>query len=152
MFIEGKIKTYNIENGFGFIEINENNQDIFFDISEFPNKGITPQVGERLKFRHIEQSGKSTAVNIVRLDLKSKEIDRHTPQSRAYLRSQKISPQQNRANQMNLFNLLIGLIVLVIVVKILSPILGGSSNREILHLDSNVSGAAESVATHHRIN
>lgn len=145
MFIEGKVKAYNNENGFGFIEINENNKDIFFHISEFPSKSITPKIGERLKFRHIEQSGKSTAVNIVRLDLKSKQIDRHTPQTRAYLRSQKVNPKKNRNNQMSLFNVLIGIILIVIVVKILSPMLSDSNNREIMHLDPNVSNGTNSV-------
>jgi len=49
MFVEGKIKKYNSERGFGFIAL-EGQADIFFHITDFPKAGGEPKVGELLKF------------------------------------------------------------------------------------------------------
>ena len=38
MFIEGKIKTYNEERGFGFIQIKGEPKDLFFILKIFPIK------------------------------------------------------------------------------------------------------------------
>lgn len=70
MILEGKIKKYNAERGFGFIQVEGRASDIFFHISDFPKKTGEPKLGERLKFLVVEESGKFKAVNIVRLDLK----------------------------------------------------------------------------------
>lgn len=70
MILEGKIKKYNTERGFGFIQVEGRTSDIFFHISDFPKKTGEPKLGERLKFLVVEESGKFKAVNIVRLDLK----------------------------------------------------------------------------------
>lgn len=69
MFVEGKIKTYNDERGFGFIQIEGERKDLFFHIKDLPNKQIQPKVGERLKFRIVDDQGKLKAENIERLDL-----------------------------------------------------------------------------------
>lgn len=49
MFQEGKIKTYNEERGFGFIEIEGQKKDVFFHIKDFPNKNLPPKIGGELK-------------------------------------------------------------------------------------------------------
>lgn len=82
MSLEGKIKTYNEERGFGFIQIDGEKKDLFFHIKDMPNKEIQPKVGELLKFRIVEENGKLKADNITRLDVKIESV-RHTPQSRA---------------------------------------------------------------------
>ncbi|WP_286713261.1 cold shock domain-containing protein [Acinetobacter sp. UBA2581] len=69
MFLEGKIKTYNEERGFGFIEIAGESKDLFFHIKDFPNKNVPPKVGESLKFLKIQDAGKFKADHIVRLDI-----------------------------------------------------------------------------------
>ncbi|WP_432208831.1 cold shock domain-containing protein [Acinetobacter variabilis] len=69
MFLEGKIKTYNEERGFGFIEIAGESKDLFFHIKDFPNKNVPPKVGESLKFRKVQDAGKFKADHIVRLDI-----------------------------------------------------------------------------------
>lgn len=69
MFLEGKIKTYNEERGFGFIEIAGESKDLFFHIKDFPNKNVPPKVGESLKFLKVQDAGKFKADNIVRLDI-----------------------------------------------------------------------------------
>ena len=70
MFVEGKIKKYNSEKGFGFIAL-EGQADIFFHITDFPTAGGEPKVGELLKFLIVQDKDKFKAANIVRLDLKS---------------------------------------------------------------------------------
>ena len=47
-----------------------------FHIKDFPNKQQLPQIGEKLKFRIVsDNNGKMKAENIIRLDLKVKEIN-----------------------------------------------------------------------------
>lgn len=76
MFVEGKIKKYNSERGFGFIAL-EGQADIFFHITDFPKAGGEPKVGELLKFLIVQDKDKFKAVNIVRLDLKSSHPSSH---------------------------------------------------------------------------
>ncbi|MGE8539966.1 MAG: cold shock domain-containing protein [Acinetobacter sp.] len=71
MFLEGQVKHYNAERGFGFIRVEGESKDIFFHIKDYPNKQIEPKLGERLKFMIVEDQGKLKAGHIVRLDLKS---------------------------------------------------------------------------------
>ncbi|TCB38203.1 DNA-binding protein [Acinetobacter sp. ANC 4910] len=73
MFIEGKIKNYNSERGFGFICTADESEDIFFHIKDFPSWHIKPNMGEQLKFRVVEEQGKFKASDIVRLDLKPED-------------------------------------------------------------------------------
>ena len=82
MLKEGKIKTYNSEKGYGFIEVKGNAKDIFFHINDMPNKKIEPEVGETVYFQIGEENGKSKAIHINRVDIKV-ESERYTPQSRA---------------------------------------------------------------------
>jgi len=70
MFQEGKIKTYNEDRGFGFIQIEGQSKDLFFHVKDFPNKNIPPKMGEKLKFLIVEDNGKFKANHIIRLDIK----------------------------------------------------------------------------------
>ena len=60
MFVEGKIKKYNSEKGFGFIAL-EGQADIFFHITDFPTAGGEPKVGELLKFLIVQDKDKFKA-------------------------------------------------------------------------------------------
>jgi cold shock CspA family protein/Tfp pilus assembly protein PilE len=71
MFLEGKIKKYNTERGFGFIDVDGDQADVFFHIKDFPKTAGEPKIGEKLKFLIVEDNGKFKAANIVRLDLKT---------------------------------------------------------------------------------
>ncbi len=71
MFQEGKIKTYNEDRGFGFIQIEGQSKDLFFHVKDFPNKNVPPRIGEKLKFLIVEDNGKFKADHIVRLDVKA---------------------------------------------------------------------------------
>ncbi|MGE8538343.1 MAG: cold shock domain-containing protein [Acinetobacter sp.] len=72
MFQEGKIKTYNEDRGFGFIQVEGESKDLFFHINDIPNKNIPPKIGENLKFLVVEDKAKFKAQHIVRLDIQSK--------------------------------------------------------------------------------
>ena len=82
MLREGKIKTYNTERGFGFIQVDGEAKDLFFHIKDMPKAHVEPRVGEVLKFMMVEHQGKFKADHIQRLDLKA-ETTRAIPQSRA---------------------------------------------------------------------
>lgn len=73
MFQEGKVKNYQAERGFGFIQVDGESRDLFFHIKDMPNRNIQPQIGEKLKFRIVEEKGKFKADNIVRLDIQYRQ-------------------------------------------------------------------------------
>lgn len=50
MFIEGKIKSFNVERGFGFIALEGGQPDLFFHIKDFSNKSIPPKAGKSCSF------------------------------------------------------------------------------------------------------
>ena len=85
MFVDGVVKNYNAERGFGLISVDGQKKEVFFHITDCPNRDIEPKQGERFKFRIVDDQGKSKAQNIVRLDIQS-EAERHTPQTRANAR------------------------------------------------------------------
>lgn len=128
MFSEGIIKTYNEEKGFGFIQIENQKKDLFFHIKDLPNKQCLPKIGEKLKFRIVsDNNGKMKAENIVRLDLKIKEINNTIPNKTSY-RSKRKPPKKT----FNFISLLIGLIIFSIFLAILLPFLSNIYQRETL--------------------
>ncbi len=69
MLIEGTVKSYNTERGFGFIQVDGQQKDVFFHIQDCPSKEIEPLIGEKMKFVLLEDGEKFKAGHIVRLDL-----------------------------------------------------------------------------------
>jgi cold shock CspA family protein len=67
MRLEGTLKSWNGDRGFGFIAPTHGGQDIFAHISAFPSDGLRPRLGERLFFE-VERNheGKQRAINIRR--------------------------------------------------------------------------------------
>lgn len=131
MFNEGKIKTYNEDKGFGFIQITEKRKDLFFHISDFPNKQHPPKIGERLKFSIFNDNGRMKAIDIIRLDLRIEEIQKlsyHRPQNHAQI-SKKKRPKKNR---FNFINFLVGFFIFSVFLAILIPFLSGIYKRETL--------------------
>lgn len=62
MRIEGSLKTWDDERGFGFIEPAQGGQDIFVHIKAFPSGGDRPVAGQRLRFEvEIGPQGKKRA-------------------------------------------------------------------------------------------
>lgn len=135
MFQEGKIKTYNEERGFGFIEIEGQRKDLFFHIKDFPNKNLPPKVGEQLKFRVVEEHGKLKADNIVRLEVKIESV-MHTPQSRARVNQQQSEQRFNRKEKkdrgFNFINLIVGFVIVGIFSAIFIPLISEIYQRETL--------------------
>ena len=104
MFTEGIIKTYNEEKGFGFIQIEDQKKDLFFHIKDFPNKQQLPQIGEKLKFRIVsDNNGKMKAENIIRLDLKVKEINSISTHRTSYRSNRK--PKEKKFNFISLLRI-----------------------------------------------
>lgn len=73
MFKDGRIKTYDAVRGTGSIELKNNAQELNFQLDQLPSPEIAPQVGERLKFRIIEEQNTIQLENMVRLDIKRQE-------------------------------------------------------------------------------
>lgn len=115
MFIEGKIKSYITERGFGFIAIEGESKDLFFHIKDFPNKSVEPKIGENLKFRIVEDNGKLKADQIVRLDLKQNtaDLEAHPPQ-RSYA-NHNASPRFNKRSSKGGIFTIVGLIVIAVL-------------------------------------
>jgi len=113
MFLEGKIKKYNTERGFGFIELEGNQADVFFHITDFPKgAGGEPKVGERLKFLIVKDNGKSKAANIARLDLKRSNTHNQFNQDKEVDR---VIPPKNPASHKGMIFTIIGLVFIVIL-------------------------------------
>lgn len=115
MFLEGKIKTYNEERGFGFIEIAGESKDLFFHIKDFPNKNVPPKVGESLKFLKVQDAGKFKADHIVRLDISyqktlSKIVSQHND-----LQIERAVPYRQPKNSV-LSKLITGIGLIIIVI------------------------------------
>ena len=114
MFVEGKIKKYNSEKGFGFIAL-EGQADIFFHITDFPTAGGEPKVGELLKFLIVQDKDKFKAANIVRLDLKSSHPSSHFS-SNSEISSNAILPNNPQSNsKKRMIVTVIGLMIIAVL-------------------------------------
>ncbi|MEB6480785.1 cold shock domain-containing protein [Acinetobacter vivianii] len=114
MFLEGKIKKYNSERGFGFIQVEGRTSDIFFHITDFPKMTGEPKLGERLKFLIVEEHGKFKATNIVRLDLKRESpISEITPNEKLTVPT--LSNRTQETSKKGVTFTIVGLIVIAIL-------------------------------------
>lgn len=84
--INGTLKTWNEDKGFGFITPQNGGQDIFVHISDYPKQGGLPKVGEPISFEIIlNKGGKKKAVLVQRpggIPTVSKAINRHQAEVR----------------------------------------------------------------------
>lgn len=85
--INGTLKTWNEDKGFGFITPQNGGQDIFVHISDYPKQGGQPKVGEPISFEVIlNKDGKKKAVLVQRpggAPAASKARNRHQPEVRS---------------------------------------------------------------------
>lgn len=79
MFEQGTIKTYSIEQGLGFIEIQGKSQEIIFHVRDLPSPHIEPTIGEEVRFRKTLAQGQIKADHITRLGILDRE-QTHTTQ------------------------------------------------------------------------
>ena len=115
MFLEGKIKTYNEERGFGFIEIAGESKDLFFHIKDFPNKNVPPKVGESLKFLKVQDAGKFKADHIVRLDISYQKTPSKIVSQHNDLQIERAVPYRQPKNSV-LSKLITGMGLVIIVI------------------------------------
>ncbi|EXA68244.1 MULTISPECIES: cold shock domain-containing protein [Acinetobacter] len=115
MFLEGKIKTYNEERGFGFIEIAGESKDLFFHIKDFPNKNVPPKVGESLKFLKVQDAGKFKADHIVRLDISYQKTPSKIVSQHNDLQIERAVPYRQPKNSV-LSKLITGIGLIIIVI------------------------------------
>lgn len=101
----------------------DNRKDIFFHISDFPNKHQLPRIGEKLKFYVDLSDGKPRAKNIIRLEMKSAQ-----PDSSGRAQSTKRKAQKNKG--FNLVNFFIGAAIVAIFISVFVPLVSGIYTRE----------------------
>ena len=62
---KGKVKWFNKTKGYGFIEPEEGDKDVFVHISAVKNSGMEDlEEGQELEFEIVENSGKTSAENL----------------------------------------------------------------------------------------
>ena len=62
---KGKVKWFNKTKGYGFIEPEEGDKDVFVHISAFKNSGMEDlEEGQELEFEIVENNGKTSAENL----------------------------------------------------------------------------------------
>ena len=62
---KGKVKWFNKTKGYGFIEPEEGNKDVFVHISAVKNSGMEDlEEGQELEFEIVENNGKTSAENL----------------------------------------------------------------------------------------
>jgi cold shock CspA family protein/Tfp pilus assembly protein PilE len=115
MLLEGKIKSYITERGFGFISIQGEAKDLFFHLHNFPSAHIAPKIGEKLRFCIVEDNGKLKADQIVRLDLKdnTQKSDRSMKKT---ISTRKASPRYKEQSRKGYIMTVIGFIVIAVLV------------------------------------
>jgi len=65
--INGTLKTWNSDKGFGYIAPSKGGQDIFVHISDYPKQGGKPKVGESITFLvMLDKDGKKKAILVQR--------------------------------------------------------------------------------------
>ena len=100
MYNLGRVKEYQPDHGFGFVTVQDNNETIFFEISDFPSEGGLPRKGENVKFIIVQNQGKLKASQFIRLD--------HAPKYSFKMPSLKVQSwhdpvQQNRSKATKVF-------------------------------------------------
>ena len=61
----GKIKWFNADKGYGFIEPDDKSKDVFLHVSELAKTGLTDiEEGEKLSFELANVKGKIVAIDI----------------------------------------------------------------------------------------
>ena len=62
---KGKVKSFNKSKGYGFIEPDEGDKDVFVHISAVKNSGMEDlEEGQELEFEIVENNGKTSAENL----------------------------------------------------------------------------------------
>lgn len=115
MYLQGNIKSYNAERGYGFIEVSGNKvPDVFFHIADFPKGKIPPQIGEMLKFIMVESDGKFRAGSIIRLDI-AVPPSAPEPVMQSVKQKSKAAPTYKRHNKKLPIFPILGLVIIAVL-------------------------------------
>jgi uncharacterized membrane protein YsdA (DUF1294 family)/cold shock CspA family protein len=82
MRIDGVIKSWNHERGFGFIEPTQGGQEILVHIKAFPNRAERPKIGQVVSFEvELGTAGKKRAKNVepIRVVRSRRSVERDSP-------------------------------------------------------------------------
>lgn len=80
--IDGTLKTWSSDKGFGFIAPSTGGRDIFVHISDYPRQGGQPKIGEPLTFLVMrDKDGKTKAILVQRPGVRPAVSHRDRPQS-----------------------------------------------------------------------
>ncbi len=72
MRLQGNLKKWNDDRGFGFIVSPQRKNEFFVHISAFPRDGQRPKIGEKITFEvEIDKNGKSRAIRVLRTGTRS---------------------------------------------------------------------------------
>ena len=70
----GKVKWFNVNKGFGFIENDDGGADVFVHISAVQESGLdTLNDNDHLSFEIVENRGKNAAANLAKVDSNDEE-------------------------------------------------------------------------------
>lgn len=90
---QGTLKQWNTEKGFGFIQPDDGGNTMFIHISAFPKNGISPRVGEKIRYGiSAGKDGKSQASAIERLDFPATSYVAKSSPAKKSTRHGKASP------------------------------------------------------------
>ena len=113
--LRGKLKATSLSVALDLLQLTGSRKTYFFHIKDFPNKSVEPKLGEKLKFRIVEENGKLKADQIVRLDLKQNTAAlEDVPQQRSYSNNS-ASPRFNERNSKGRIFTIIGLIIIAVL-------------------------------------
>jgi CspA family cold shock protein len=87
--LEGTIKTYHSNRGFGFIRPDSGDTDVFFHLKSF-RPGVIPEAGARVSYNLApdQRSGKLQAVSVRVVPVSERE----TPIAARFVRSPRLLP------------------------------------------------------------
>ncbi|AZL16295.1 cold-shock protein [Rickettsiales endosymbiont of Stachyamoeba lipophora] len=66
--LQGKIKWFNYNKGYGFVQPDNGDKDVFVHISALEKAGINVNDGDLVSYELSTQKGRTSAVNLKKLD------------------------------------------------------------------------------------
>jgi cold shock CspA family protein len=107
---QGILKQWNPEKSFGFIRPDDGGKDIFIHITAFPKDGVTPRLGEKIRYEVTEgKVGKPQAAYIERLDI------RPVTTKHSLKKNSDSARHSNKNKSISFFSMLISTVILAVI-------------------------------------